>query len=39
MKAMASLPIAGRWFQRTRVDDVMTRLIEPHVIALMRCNI
>ena len=36
---MTSLPVAGPWFQRTRVDDVTTRLIEPHVIALMRCNI
>jgi glyoxylase-like metal-dependent hydrolase (beta-lactamase superfamily II) len=39
MKAMAKLPIAGRWFQRTRVDDLTIRLVEPHVIALMRCNI
>jgi glyoxylase-like metal-dependent hydrolase (beta-lactamase superfamily II) len=34
-----SLPIAERWFERRRVDDAITLLWEPHVIALMRCNI
>ena len=33
------LPVAKRWFDRTRIDDVITLLWEPHVIALMRCNI
>ncbi|MCU1360420.1 MAG: fold metallo-hydrolase [Ilumatobacteraceae bacterium] len=34
-----SLPIAGRWFERRRIDDSITLLWEPHVIELMRCNI
>ena len=33
------LPVAQRWFDRSRVDDEITLLWEPHVIALMRCNI
>lgn len=33
------LPVANRWFERTRIDDDVTLLWEPHVIALMRCNI
>ena len=36
---MAPLPIADRWFERTRIDDATTLMVEPHVIALMRCNI
>ncbi len=36
---MASLPVADRWFERTRIDDATTLLVEPHVIPLMRCNI
>ena len=36
---MARLPVVGRWFERTWVDDVTIRLVEPHVIELMRCNI
>ncbi|WP_437300196.1 MBL fold metallo-hydrolase [Sorangium sp. So ce426] len=36
---MATLPIADRWFEITRVSDDITRLIEPHVVPLMRCNI
>ena len=32
------LPVAKRWFDRTRVDDAITLLWEPHVIALMRCR-
>jgi glyoxylase-like metal-dependent hydrolase (beta-lactamase superfamily II) len=39
MNAMASLPIADRWFERTRIDDATTLMVEPHVVALMRCNI
>lgn len=34
-----TLPIAGRWFERKRIDDDITLLWEPHVIELMRCNI
>ncbi len=33
------LPIAERWFERTRIDDNITLLWEPHVAPLMRCNI
>ncbi len=33
------LPVAKRWFERTRIDDSVMLLWEPHVIALMRCNI
>ena len=36
---MTTLPLAHRWFERTRVDDSITLLWEPHVIPLMRCNI
>ncbi|WP_437872546.1 MBL fold metallo-hydrolase [Sorangium sp. So ce363] len=36
---MATLPIADRWFEITRVSDDITLLIEPHVVPLMRCNI
>jgi glyoxylase-like metal-dependent hydrolase (beta-lactamase superfamily II) len=39
MKAMARLPVARRWFERARVDDITAQLVEPYVIALMRCNI
>jgi hypothetical protein len=39
MKAMAPLPIADRWFERTRIDDATTLMAEPHVVPLMRCNI
>jgi glyoxylase-like metal-dependent hydrolase (beta-lactamase superfamily II) len=35
----APLPIAPRWFERSVIDDSITLLWEPHVIALMRCNI
>jgi glyoxylase-like metal-dependent hydrolase (beta-lactamase superfamily II) len=34
-----SLPIADHWFERTRIDDAITLLIEPHVNALLQCNI
>ena len=36
---MTPLPVAGRWFERTRIDDATTWILEPHVVALMRCNI
>jgi len=39
MNAMAPLPIADRWFERTRIDDATTLMAEPHVVPLMRCNI
>jgi glyoxylase-like metal-dependent hydrolase (beta-lactamase superfamily II) len=39
MTAMASLPVADRWFERTRIDDATTLVVEPYVIPLMRCNI
>ena len=34
-----SLPVAQRWFERRKVDDAVTHLWEPHVDAMMRCNI
>ncbi len=34
-----SLPIADRWFEHRRIDDNISLLWEPHVVALMRCNI
>jgi len=39
MNAMTPLPVAARWFERSRVDEATTLITEPHVIALMRCNI
>jgi len=33
------LPIADRWFEIRKVSDDITLLWEPHVVALMRCNI
>ena len=33
------LPVADRWFDRRVIDDDITLLWEPHVVALMRCNI
>lgn len=36
---MSDLAVASPWFTRTRVDDVITLLIEPHVHALLQCNI
>ena len=35
----ATLPIAGRWFERRKIDDAITLLWEPYVVPLMRCNI
>src|SRR5260221_9616156 len=34
-----TLPIAERWFEQQRIDAAITRLWEPHVVPLMRCNI
>lgn len=34
-----TLRIAGRWYERRRIDDGITLLWEPHVTPLMRCNI
>ncbi len=34
-----NLPVADEWFVRTRVDDAVTLLTEPHVHPLLRCNI
>ena len=39
MNAMTLLPVAARWFETSRVDEATTLITEPHVIALMRCNI
>jgi hypothetical protein len=36
---MTLLPVAARWFERSRVDEATTLITEPHVIALMRCNV
>ncbi len=36
---MGELSIAGRWFERRRLDDEVTWLWEPHVHPLIRCNI
>ncbi len=33
------LALANRWFERTKVDDAITLIWEPHVVPLMRCNI
>ncbi len=34
-----TFPIAGRWFERERIDDDITLIREPHVDPLGRCNI
>mgnify|MGYP001222639331 CR=1 FL=1 len=39
MPSPVVLPVAERWFERARIDDSITLLWEPHVVALMRCNI
>ena len=36
---MSDLAVASPWFARSRVDDAITMLIEPHVHPLLRCNI
>ena len=33
------LPVAKEWFIRSRIDDAITHLIEPHVHPFLRCNI
>jgi glyoxylase-like metal-dependent hydrolase (beta-lactamase superfamily II) len=33
------LPVAEPWFVRTRVDDTITLVTEPHVHPLLRCNV
>lgn len=33
------MKIADRWFERRRIDDDITLIWEPHVDALIRCNI
>lgn len=33
------LPVAQRWFERTRIDETITLLWEPHVVESVRCNI
>ena len=39
MSSPIVLPVADRWFERATIDDAITLLWEPHVVALMRCNI
>lgn len=39
MSSPVVLPVADRWFERATIDDAITLLWEPHVVALMRCNI
>ncbi len=34
-----AMRLADRWFERTRIDDDITLLWEPHVDRLGRCNI
>lgn len=33
------LQVADRWFEFERVSDDITRILEPHVIRVMQCNI
>jgi len=33
------LPVAERWFEHRKLDDGISHIWEPHVIAFMRCNI
>lgn len=33
------LPVAEQWFERQTITADLTRILEPHVIELMRCNI
>ncbi|MFT6091705.1 MBL fold metallo-hydrolase [Sulfitobacter sp.] len=32
-------PIADRWFEKTKIDDDITLIYEPHVVPFLRCNI
>lgn len=34
-----TFPIADRWFEKTRIDDDVTMIYEPHVVPFLRCNI
>ncbi|MGD9793135.1 MAG: MBL fold metallo-hydrolase [Acidimicrobiia bacterium] len=34
-----AFPVAERWFERCRIDDSVTLLIEPYVDPMVRCNI
>jgi hypothetical protein len=34
-----TLRIADHWFERRRIDDEITLLLEPHVDPFLRCNI
>lgn len=36
---MTSLPVERSWYERRRIDDAVTLLVEPHVHPLIRCNI
>jgi hypothetical protein len=36
---VSDLAVASPWFTRSKVDDVITLLIEPHVHPLLQCNI
>ncbi|GAB5471197.1 MAG: MBL fold metallo-hydrolase [Rhodospirillales bacterium] len=33
------MEVAGRWFERARLDDDVTLIWEPHVDSFLRCNI
>lgn len=37
--SVAALPVADPWFVRTRVDDGIMLVSEPHVHPLLRCNV
>ena len=37
--ATLALPVAERWFEHRKLDDGISHIWEPHVIAFMRCNI
>ena len=37
--ATLALPVAERWFEHRTLDDGISHIWEPHVIAFMRCNI
>lgn len=39
MNLVSPLPVAERWFERSRIDDDVTLLWEPHADPLIRCNI
>ncbi|MEO1061848.1 MAG: MBL fold metallo-hydrolase [Actinomycetota bacterium] len=39
MSPLAGLPVADPWFATERVGDDITRIDEPHVHPLLRCNV